>query len=122
VRTFTGQAFRGNAAVKPLLVLASETVLMLPVEAWKFSEATPHFAADGMLQARRSNTAADALRSLERRRCFSAQVSVRRVAQWDERTECIAEPSAATQRDAWLADCFRAVSSTLEPLSAILKD
>ena len=41
----------GNrAAVKSLLVLAPQTVLMLPVEAWKFSEATPHFPADGMLQ------------------------------------------------------------------------
>ena len=50
VRTFTGQAFRATAPVKPLLVLASEIVLLLPVEAWKFGETTPRMAADGMLQ------------------------------------------------------------------------
>ncbi|MEO5815359.1 MAG: hypothetical protein ABIT20_08780 [Gemmatimonadaceae bacterium] len=34
----------------PLLVLAPQTELMLPLDARKFSEATPHFPADGMLQ------------------------------------------------------------------------
>ena len=50
VRTFTGQAFRGDSAVRPLLVLAHGTVLLLPAEAWRFSDATPRMAADGMWQ------------------------------------------------------------------------
>jgi hypothetical protein len=75
VRTFTGQAFRGNAAVKPLLVLAPETVLMLPVEAWKFSEATPHFAADGMLQGAALQYGRGRVAVFGEAAMFSAQVS-----------------------------------------------
>jgi hypothetical protein len=50
VRTFTGQAFRVTVSAHPILVLAPETVLLMPTAAWKFSEATPRMAADGMLQ------------------------------------------------------------------------
>ncbi len=50
VRSFTGQAFRVGPHVQALLVLAPETVLLFPSEAWKFSDATPRIAADGMLQ------------------------------------------------------------------------
>jgi hypothetical protein len=50
VRTFTGQAFRATVPIKPILVLAPETVLLMPTEAWKFSDATPRIPADGLLQ------------------------------------------------------------------------
>ncbi|HXV16643.1 MAG TPA: hypothetical protein VD758_07685 [Gemmatimonadaceae bacterium] len=50
VRSFTGQAFRASPNVKPLMVLAPETVLLFPSQAWKFSDATPRIAADQMLQ------------------------------------------------------------------------
>jgi hypothetical protein len=50
VRTFTGQAFRATVKVSPILVLAPETVLLLPGQAWRFDEATPRMAANGMLQ------------------------------------------------------------------------
>ena len=50
VRTFTGQAFRVVAPAAPLLLLAPDTMLLFPSEAWKFSEATPRVRADGMFQ------------------------------------------------------------------------
>ena len=50
VRTFTGQAFRVVAPASPVLILAPETVLLMPARAWEFSDATPRMAADGMLQ------------------------------------------------------------------------
>ena len=75
VRSFTGQSFRVGPDVRALLVLAPETVLLLPSVAWQFSDATPRMAADGMLQG--------AVRILGRGRVavfgeaamFSAQVS-----------------------------------------------
>jgi hypothetical protein len=75
VRTFTGQAFRGDASVRPLLTLAAETVLMLPVEAWKFSEMTPHMAADGMLQGAALTLGRGRVAVFGEAAMFSAQVS-----------------------------------------------
>lgn len=49
VRTFTGQAFRVNRAVEPLLTVATGRV-RLPVKAWKFGPKTPSIPAAGLLQ------------------------------------------------------------------------
>ena len=75
VRTFTGQAFRGDSSVRALLTLAPATVLMLPVEAWKFSDATPHLRADGMLQGATLLFGRGRVAAFGEAAMFSAQVS-----------------------------------------------
>ena len=75
VTTFTGQAFRASASVKPLFVLAPETVLLLPAEAWKFSESTPSMAADGMLQGAALSFGTGRVAAFGEAAMFSAQVS-----------------------------------------------
>lgn len=53
VATFTGQAFRAapDAPVRPLLVVHTPVELLLPEEAWVFSQyRTPRVSAAGMLQ------------------------------------------------------------------------
>ncbi len=52
VISFTGQAFRlqPGIAADPLMVLGNETILMLPTQAWQFSEQTPRIGSGGMLQ------------------------------------------------------------------------
>ncbi|MGB5816700.1 MAG: DUF4350 domain-containing protein [Thermoanaerobaculia bacterium] len=50
VRTFTGQAFRVERNVEPLLTLPPGSTLRLPVKAWKFKSTTPSIPAAGMLQ------------------------------------------------------------------------
>lgn len=50
IDSFTGQAFRlMGADAQPLLTLGAGTVLLMPVEAWQFSPATPRMRADGLL-------------------------------------------------------------------------
>jgi hypothetical protein len=75
VRTFTGQAFRATPNVRPLLVLAPETVLLFPTQAWKFSEATPHIAADQMLQGAVLTMGRGRVAAFGEAAMFSAQVS-----------------------------------------------
>jgi len=50
VVTFAGQAFRIVVEAEPLMVVPSGVTLLMPVEAWHFSEETPHLSAEGMLQ------------------------------------------------------------------------
>lgn len=50
VRTFTGQAFRAERDVDPLLTVPQGSTLRLPIEAWEFKETTPTVPAGGMLQ------------------------------------------------------------------------
>jgi hypothetical protein len=50
VVTFAGQAFRVVAQAEPLMVVPAGITLLMPVEAWQFSEETPHLSAEGMLQ------------------------------------------------------------------------
>lgn len=50
VRTFTGQAFRAEREVEPLLTVPTGSTLKLPIEAWKFKPTTPSILAGGMLQ------------------------------------------------------------------------
>ena len=75
VRTFTGQAFRVISPVGPLLLLAPETVLLFPSEAWKFSDATPRVAADGMLQGAALAFGRGRVAVFGEAAMFSAQVS-----------------------------------------------
>jgi hypothetical protein len=75
VRTFTGQAFRGDSAVRPLFVLVPESVLLFPTEAWKFSDATPRMAADGMLQGAAFAFGRGRVAVFGEAAMFSAQVS-----------------------------------------------
>jgi hypothetical protein len=49
VRSFTGQAFR-SPRLKPLLVLPSNFVLLMPEKAWQFREDTPRKPVGGWLQ------------------------------------------------------------------------
>ena len=50
VTSFTGQAFSlGAAGGEPLLALPAGSLVLLPEEAWRFSETTPRIAAGGML-------------------------------------------------------------------------
>lgn len=53
VTTFTGQAFRADpdSGAEPLLVLPEDFVLLLPSEAWEFTESTPRISAAYLLQA-----------------------------------------------------------------------
>lgn len=50
VVSFTGQAFRSLGPAEPLLILPAATTIRLPVKAGEFSERTPRFAAQGLLQ------------------------------------------------------------------------
>jgi len=50
VMTFTGQAFRAEVDVSPLLILPPGTELLMPITAWEFSKKTPRLPATGMLQ------------------------------------------------------------------------
>lgn len=50
IRSFTGQAFRFVSAVQPLMFMPDEWEVLLPIEAWEFSEATPTVSARGLIQ------------------------------------------------------------------------
>lgn len=50
VMTFTGQAFRPPDDAVPLFIMPPGVEILLPSEAWEFSERTPRVAADGLLQ------------------------------------------------------------------------
>jgi hypothetical protein len=75
VRTFTGQAFRVVAPAVPLLLLAPDTMLLFPSEAWKFSGATPRVRADGMWQGAALTVGRGRLAVFGEAAMFSAQVS-----------------------------------------------
>jgi len=75
VRTFTGQAFRVVAPAVPLLLIAADTMLLFPSEAWKFSEATPRVRADGMWQGAVLTLGRGRVAVFGEAAMFSAQVS-----------------------------------------------
>jgi len=52
VTSFAGQAFRiqRKTPAEPLMILDEHTVLLLPKQAWEFSDQTPRIGAGGMLQ------------------------------------------------------------------------
>lgn len=51
VRTFTGQAMRIRGTGVPLLAFRNDAVVLLPEEAWQFTERTPRVPAAGLHQA-----------------------------------------------------------------------
>ena len=75
VRTFTGEAFRALVPGTPLLVLAPETILLFPNEAWKFSDATPRVRADGLWQGAALTVGRGRVAVFGEAAMFSAQVS-----------------------------------------------
>lgn len=48
VATFTGQAFRSESSVEPLMILPHGSVMLLPQVAWQFSDSTPRVPSAGM--------------------------------------------------------------------------
>lgn len=77
VTTFTGQAFRAEREVDPLLVLPSGTTLLLPIEAWEFSDRTPRVPAAGMLQGATLHFGAGRVAVFGEAAMFSAQEQIR---------------------------------------------
>jgi hypothetical protein len=77
VRTITGQAFRATdpKALSPLLVLAPNTVLLLPTAPWQFTAQTPRVAAQGMLQGAVLTVGKGRVAAFGEAAMFSAQVS-----------------------------------------------
>lgn len=75
VRTITGQAFRVSGAATPVLLLAPETVVLLPRRAWAFSEDTPRIPGDGMAQGAVMSFGSGRVAVFGEAAMFSAQVS-----------------------------------------------
>jgi hypothetical protein len=50
VATFTGQAFRSDVEIQPLLILRDSAVSLMPNVAWKFTSETPRISVGGWLQ------------------------------------------------------------------------
>jgi hypothetical protein len=75
VRTITGQAFRAVAPVKPLLVLAPGSVILLPMEPWQFTKTTPRVPGEGMLQGAVLTHGTGRVAVFGEAAMFSAQVS-----------------------------------------------
>jgi hypothetical protein len=50
IKTFTGQAFRPNVAVEPLMRMPEDWVVLFPQEAGKFTSETPSQSTRGLLQ------------------------------------------------------------------------
>ena len=50
LKTFTGQAFRANVPVEPLLRMPEDWVVLFPQEAGKFTSETPSQSTRGLLQ------------------------------------------------------------------------
>ena len=47
---FFGQAFRFVTAVQPLMYMPDDWEVLMPIEAWEFSESTPTVSAKGLIQ------------------------------------------------------------------------
>ena len=75
VRTITGHAFRVSGPATPVLLLAPETVVLLPRRAWQFSEDTPRIPGDGMAQGAVLSFGAGRVAVFGEAAMFSAQVS-----------------------------------------------
>src|SRR5262249_47617723 len=69
-------AFRAvNADTSPLLVLAPQTVLLLPEEPWRFTNQTPRVPAEGMLQGATLAHGSGRVAAFGEAAMFSAQLS-----------------------------------------------
>jgi hypothetical protein len=74
VRSFTGSAFRITSGA-PLLRIARDAMVLMPVTAWQFSDSTPRFPAGGMLQGAAVPYGRGRLAVFGEAAMFSAQVS-----------------------------------------------
>lgn len=75
VRSFTGEAFRMLGSAQPLLTLEPGAVLLLPTTAWSFSDSTPRFPAEGMLQGGTLSYGRGRIAVFGEAAMFSAQLS-----------------------------------------------
>ncbi len=77
VTTFMGQAFRADpdSRAEPLLVLGESFVLLLPEEAWEFSETTPRISAASQLQGAVLRHGRGRIAAFGEAAMFTAQVS-----------------------------------------------
>jgi hypothetical protein len=50
IKSFSGQAFRFVTAVQPLMYMPDDWEVLMPIEAWEFSESTPTVSAKGLVQ------------------------------------------------------------------------
>ncbi len=77
VTTFMGQAFRADpdSGVEPLLVLGENFVLLLPEEAWEFSDSTPRISAANQLQGAVLHHGRGRVAAFGEAAMFTAQVS-----------------------------------------------
>lgn len=82
VRVFTGQAFRANREVEPLLTAPAGSRVRLPVKAWKFKPTTPSIPAEGLLLGAVFRYGEGRVAVFGEAAMFSAQEQIRR----DERT------------------------------------
>ncbi len=76
VTTFTGQAFRLLPGITnvPLMTLPNDAYMLLPVEAWEFSDETPRIPAGGLLQGALLHHGEGRLAVFGEAAMFSAQV------------------------------------------------
>ena len=74
VMTFTGQAFRTEIEVSPLLILPRKTLLLMPTSAEKLSDKTPQLPAAGMLQGAAAMIGRGRLAVFGEAAMFTAQV------------------------------------------------
>jgi hypothetical protein len=74
VRSFTGSAFR-IALGTPLLRLAADAMVLMPVTAWQFGDSTPRLRAGGMLQGAAVPYGRGRIAVFGEAAMFSAQVS-----------------------------------------------
>lgn len=75
VRTITGTAFRAVVPVWPLLILAPDSVILMPTEPWQFTTSTPRFPGEGMLQGAALTFGRGRVVVFGEAAMFSAQVS-----------------------------------------------
>jgi hypothetical protein len=93
VRTFTGQAFRAEGEIEPLLTVPPGSRLRLPIEAWKFKPTTPSIPATGMFQGAVLRFGQGRVALFGEAAMFSAQEQIRK--NGDRRVMGMNHPDAA---------------------------
>ena len=110
VRTFTGQAFRVEREVEPLLIVPPGSTLKLPIKAWKFKPTTPSIPAAGMLQGAVFHFGKGRVAVFGEAAMFSAQERVSK----DERVLMGMNRPDATQNPQFLLNVMHWLSGLIE--------
>jgi hypothetical protein len=110
IRTFTGQAFRADRDVEPLLTVPAGSRLRLPIEAWEFKPTTPSIPADGLLQGAVFHFGDGRVAVFGEAAMFSAQEQIRK----DERTLMGMNHPAAAQNPQFLLNVMHWLSGLVE--------